>query len=147
VKKVIAYTDGSCSVSTGDGGYGAILYYKEHEREIYGGVAHTTSNRMEITAVIKVLETLTEPCKVDIYSDSLYVVNAFDKDWISKWLKLDFRSIKNADLWQSLLELTRRHTVKFHWVKGHNGTPQNERADELAEKGRLLSKDSKKRVK
>lgn len=144
MKKVIAYTDGSCSVSTGDGGYGAILFYKEYEKEICGGVPHTTSNRMEITAVIKVLETLTEPCKVDIYSDSLYVVNAFDKDWISRWIKRDFRSIKNADLWQSLLELTRQHTVKFYWVKGHNGTPENVRADELATIGRLLSTDSKK---
>jgi ribonuclease HI len=146
VKKVTIYTDGSCSISSGDGGYGALLIYKRHTKEICGGIPHTTSNRMELTAVIKALQELKDPCEVIIYSDSLYVVNAFRKNWIETWIKKQFRNIKNSDLWISLLGETRRHKVTFQWIKGHNGTPGNVRADELADIGRQLSNDSKKGI-
>jgi len=145
-----AYTDGSCSISTGDGGWGAVILQDDDYQEICGGTKHTTSNRMELTAVIKTLEYVTanygDPLEVRIYSDSLYVVNAFNKNWIKLWRKKSFRNIKNSDLWLKLLNLTNSHIVEYHWVKGHNGTVLNERADELAAIGRtnLLTIDSKK---
>ena len=136
-KRVILYTDGACSGNPGAGGYGAVLIYGEHRRELRGAEAKTTNNRMEITAVIKGLERLKVPCDVDVYSDSAYTVNAFDQGWIYGWLKggwkkSDGKDVLNADLWQRLYALTRKHNVVFHKVKGHADNELNNRCDELA---------------
>ncbi|MCL1998640.1 MAG: ribonuclease HI [Turicibacter sp.] len=141
MKKVTIYTDGACSVNPGPGGYGAVLIYKNgdklHRKEISGGYADTTNNRMEIMAVIKALEALKEPCKVDLYSDSRYVVDAIEKGWALRWRDNDWMRNKkdkalNPDLWEELLALLEKNPTKFFWVKGHANTPENERCDELA---------------
>lgn len=136
-KKVTLYTDGACSGNPGAGGYGAVLLYGEHRRELRGAEAQTTNNRMEITAVIKGLERLKFPCNVDVYSDSAYTVNAFDQGWIYGWVKngwkkADGKEVLNADLWQRLYALTKKHRVIFHKVKGHADNELNNRCDELA---------------
>ncbi len=136
-KKVTLYTDGACSGNPGAGGYGAVLLYGEHRRELRGAEAQTTNNRMEITAVIKGLERLKFPCDVDVYSDSAYTVNAFDQGWIYGWVKngwkkADGKEVLNADLWQRLYALTKKHRVIFHKVKGHADNELNNRCDELA---------------
>ena len=137
MKKVTIYTDGACSGNPGRGGYGAVLIYGGHRREISGGEALTTNNRMEIMGVIKSLEILKESCEVAIYSDSRYVVDAIEKGWALRWQKNNWMRNKkepalNPDLWESLLKLLNKHRVTFHWVKGHAGHPENERCDELA---------------
>ena len=135
--KVTIYTDGSCSGNPGPGGWGAILECNGHSREFSGGEDETTNNRMELTAVIKALENLKRPCEVDLYSDSKYVIDALDKGWVynwekNNWVKKDKKPALNADLWQQLLVLIRRHVVHFHWVKGHADNPKNNRCDQLA---------------
>ncbi|MBK8658140.1 MAG: ribonuclease HI [Bacteroidetes bacterium] len=131
--KVEIYTDGSARGNPGPGGYGAILRYGHHERELSQGYRLTTNNRMELLAVIVALETLTrEKLDVDIYSDSKYVVEAVEQRWVFGWEKKGFVKKKNPDLWRRFLAVYRKHHVKFHWIKGHNNHPMNERCDVLA---------------
>lgn len=137
MKEIDLYTDGACSGNPGAGGYGAILIYKGIEKEISGGERSTTNNRMEIYAVIAGLQCLKESCKVNIYSDSAYTVNAFNQRWIDGWMqngwkKADGKPVLNVDLWQQLLALVRQHTVRFIKVKGHADNEYNNRCDALA---------------
>jgi len=135
--EVTIYTDGACSGNPGPGGWAAILIVGTVEKELSGGEANTTNNRMELLAVIKGLEALTRPCKVKVYSDSAYVVNAFLQNWIGKWQKNGWvnsakAEVANKDLWQTLLKLTSTHEVEFIKVKGHANDKYNNRCDELA---------------
>lgn len=133
MKEVEIYTDGACRGNPGRGGWGAILVYGKHERELSGGEPNTTNNRMELTAAIAGLEALKEPCRVTLYSDSKYLVDAYLLGWIETWKKAGWRrGLKNPDLWQRLYALTETHEVSFVWVKGHNGHDYNERCDALA---------------
>ena len=137
MKNVEIFTDGACSGNPGPGGWGAVLRYKSTEKEISGGEANTTNNRMEITAVIEALAMLKEPCNVTLYSDSQYVCNALTKGWAKKWQANNWMRNKtdpalNPDLWERLLALYEKHNVKVVWVKGHAGHPENERCDRLA---------------
>ena len=136
-RTVDVYTDGACSGNPGPGGWAAILKYGPHAKEISGGMSHTTNNRMELFAVISALGALKEPCRVRVHSDSTYVVNAFNKDWISGWQKngwktSDKKPVENQDLWRLLLIAMRKHEVSFHKVPGHADHPENNRCDELA---------------
>lgn len=135
--KVTIYTDGACSGNPGPGGWGSILMAGNNQKEISGGQKDTTNNIMELTAVIEALKLLKRPCEVDLYSDSAYVVNAFLQDWISGWVKNNWKNsskeeVKNKELWQELVELTQTHKVTFHKVKGHSDNEYNNRCDELA---------------
>lgn len=137
MKEIDLYTDGACSGNPGAGGYGAILIYRGVEREISGGEPSTTNNRMEIYAVIAGLRCLKEKCKVNIYSDSAYAVNAFNQHWIDNWMKsgwkkADGKPVLNAELWQELYSLVRQHEVRFIKVKGHADNEYNNRCDALA---------------
>jgi ribonuclease HI len=133
VKKVIIFTDGSCTLSqNGKGGYGALLIYGKHIKEIYDGYIKTTNNRAELMAVIFSLKILKESCDVEIYSDSKYVVDPINEKWLVKWIAKDFKGIKNADLWKELVKELGKHRVEFNWCKGHSGIAGNERADVLA---------------
>ncbi len=135
MKLVEVYTDGGASGNPGPGGYGALLMYKQHRKEMSQGYRLTTNNRMELLAVIVALETLKEEgLQVTVYSDSKYVVDAVAKGWVFGWEKKGFKGKKNPDLWQRFLKIYRKHKVTFRWVKGHAGHPLNERADELAVK-------------
>lgn len=139
MEKVIIYTDGACSGNPGPGGWGAILMYQENKKEISGGKQNTTNNVMEITAVIEGLKLLKYPCEVELYSDSAYVVNAFEQGWIFNWIKNNWKTagkepVKNKELWQELYHLTQIHKVKFNKVKGHSDNLYNNRCDELARK-------------
>jgi ribonuclease HI len=130
------YTDGACSGNPGPGGWGSVLLYNGHRREISGGDAETTNNRMEMMAVIKALETLRRSCNVMIYTDSVYVMKGIT-EWIEQWKKRNWKTaakkpVKNAELWLRLEQALLPHDVKWTWVKGHSGVPENERADELA---------------
>ena len=130
---VTIYTDGGASGNPGPGGYGALLMYGEHEREMSAGFRLTTNNRMELLAVIVALEALKRPgMEVHIYSDSKYVVDAVEKGWVMGWERKNFKDKKNPDLWKRFLVVYRHHKVTFHWVKGHAGNPNNERVDALA---------------
>ena len=133
------YTDGACSGNPGPGGWGAILIYKSQRKEICGGEAESTNNRMELTAAIQALESLKRHSSVDLYTDSRYVMDGITK-WIHGWKAKGWRTaakkpVKNDDLWRRLDEIAGSHEVRWHWVKGHNGHPENERADELARRG------------
>jgi ribonuclease HI len=132
MKEINLYTDGACRGNPGKGGWGAILVYGKYEKEISGGERETTNNRMELMAAIEGLSALREPCRVTLYSDSKYLTDAFLQGWIVSWERSGFAKVKNPDLWQRLLPLTRIHEVTFVWVKGHNGHPYNERCDALA---------------
>lgn len=132
MKEIILYTDGACSGNPGNGGWGAILMYGAVSKEISGGCKDTTNNKMELIAVIEGLKRLKEPCRVKVYSDSAYVVNAFLQDWISGWYRRGWRNVKNTDLWHELISLTQVHSVTFHKVKGHSDNEYNNRCDELA---------------
>ena len=137
MKTVTLYTDGACSGNPGPGGWGCILAYNGVQKELSGGEAETTNNRMELTAVIKGLEALKESCIVELYSDSKYVIDALEKGWAVSWQqkgwrKADKKLALNPDLWQRLLELAERHTLRYHWVKGHADNPMNNRCDEMA---------------
>ena len=137
MRKVTIYTDGACSGNPGPGGYGAVMIHGQHRKEISGGEAETTNNRMEMMAVIIGLEALKQPCQVDLYSDSRYVVDAIEKGWVTRWKQNNWMRNKkeaalNVDLWERMLSLLSAHKVSFHWVKGHAGHPENERCDELA---------------
>ncbi|MBR5517709.1 MAG: ribonuclease HI [Clostridia bacterium] len=137
MKTVYLYTDGACSGNPGPGGYGAILKYGKHEKEICGGDENTTNNRMELLGVIKGLEALNEPCHVVLTSDSKYVIDALSLGWAEKWKQNGWMRNKkdaalNPDLWERLLQLTSIHEMEYNWVKGHAGHPENERCDQLA---------------
>jgi ribonuclease HI len=139
--QVTIYTYGACKGNPGPGGWGALLRFGEREREVYGGEPLTTNNRMELTAVIRALETLERPCRVEIYTDSQYVKNGIT-EWLAQWkrrgwLTADRKPVKNADLWQALERAAARHSVSWHWVRGHSGHDGNERADALANRGVL----------
>lgn len=137
MKKVDIYTDGACSGNPGAGGYGAVLLYGNYRKELSEGFRLTTNNRMEMLAVIKALEALKEPCEVDLYSDSKYVVDSVTKGWVygwkkKNWVKSDRKKALNVDLWERMLELLKKHNVNFIWVKGHADNVENERCDFLA---------------
>ena len=141
MKKVEIYTDGACSGNPGPGGWGAVLRYRSgekiYEKELSGGDASTTNNRMELTAFIEALGLLKEPCEVRFCSDSQYVINGLEKGWAKSWRargwkKADKSPALNPDLWEKALELAEKHTITYVWVKGHAGHPENERCDQLA---------------
>ena len=137
MKKINIYTDGACSGNPGKGGWGAVLVYNGIEKEISGAEMHTTNNRMELTAVIKALQLLKEPCEVELTTDSKYVCDAVNKGWVygwkkKGWIKSDKKPALNVDLWKELLKQLNIHKVTFIWVKGHNGHPYNEKCDKLA---------------
>ena len=137
MKTVTLYTDGACSGNPGPGGWGAILEYNGVEKELSGGEKSTTNNRMELTAVIRGLEALKEPCIVELYSDSKYVIDGLSKGWAESWRakgwrKADKKPALNPDLWGTLLDLVAKHEVRYHWVKGHAENPKNNRCDEMA---------------
>ncbi len=137
MKKVIIYTDGACSGNPGPGGWGTILMYEDNKKEISGGKKDTTNNVMEVTAVIEGLKLLKYPCEVEIYSDSAYVVNAFNQNWITNWKKNGWKNskkedVKNRELWEKLESLMSEHKVTFIKVKGHSDNEYNNRCDELA---------------
>lgn len=138
-KTVYLFTDGACKGNPGAGGWGVLLRYGGHEKELFGGEAQTTNNRMELTAVLSGLKTLNRPCDVIICTDSQYVKNGMES-WIHNWKKNGWKTagrqpVKNADLWQQLDEQVARHRVRWQWVKGHAGHAENERADALANRG------------
>lgn len=137
MKKIEIFTDGACSGNPGPGGWGAVLRYNNAEKELSGGEADTTNNRMELTAVISALEALKEPCEVSLTTDSKYVCDSILKGWVyswqkNGWRKSDKKPALNIDLWEKLLPLLEKHKVQFNWVKGHAGHPENERCDKLA---------------
>ena len=137
MKTIHIYTDGACSGNPGPGGWAAVLRYGTTEKELCGGTEDTTNNRMELTAVIEALAALKEPCIVELTSDSKYVIDSVTKGWVygwqkKGWIKSDKKPALNVDLWERLLPLLAKHTVRFHWIKGHNGHPENERCDQLA---------------
>lgn len=155
MQHVEIYSDGSSRGNPGRGGFGSILRYVSadniaHEREISEGYSITTNNRMELLGVISALEALKVPCKVDVYTDSQYVVNAFNQHWIENWIRRGWRKsdknpVLNADLWQRLIKAMDEHDVTYHWVKGHAGHPENERCDKLATSaadGDMLKEDT-----
>jgi ribonuclease HI len=138
-RPVVIYTDGGCKGNPGPGGWGALMIYNGHERELWGGDPHTTNNRMELMAAIVALETLKRPCPVELHTDSQYLRNGI-LEWIAGWKANGWKTaqkkpVKNADLWQRLDEARRRHAVGWHWVRGHEGHPENERAHDLAQRG------------
>jgi len=139
MKNVVIYTDGACSGNPGPGGWGALLLYADHQKEIMEGAFETTNNRMELTAAIEALNALSEPCTVTLHTDSTYVKDGITK-WIDNWKNNGWRTaakkqVKNADLWKKLDIAVKRHSIAWKWVKGHNGDAGNERADELANIG------------
>lgn len=143
-KTITIYTDGACSGNPGKGGWGALLMYGDTRKEISGYDPATTNNRMEMLAAIRALEALKEPCRVELYSDSAYLVNALNQGWLKRWLKNGWKTaskkpVENIDLWQQIVKLTTLHRVTFHKVKGHSDNPYNNRCDELA---RLAIKDN-----
>jgi ribonuclease HI len=141
MKHVTIYTDGACSGNPGPGGWGAILMYGSHKKEISGGEPMTTNNRMELLGAITALEQLKEPCKVSLHTDSQYIVNAINQGWLKNWKARGWKrkegELKNPDLWQRLSALLETHDVTFIWVKGHAENAYNNRCDELAVKERL----------
>lgn len=136
---VVIYTDGACKGNPGPGGWGALLRWGEHEKELFGGEALTTNNRMELTAVIRALELLKRSSRVEVHTDSQYVqkgISEWIRGWKTRgWMTADRKPVKNADLWQVLDALAAQHQISWHWVRGHAGHPGNERADALANKG------------
>ena len=137
MKEVTIFTDGACSGNPGPGGWAAILTYKGNEMELAGGLPLTTNNQMELIAAIEGLRALKEPCKVNLYSDSKYMIDSVQKGWVynwknNGWRKADKKPALNKELWQDLLDQLERHEVTFFWVKGHAGHPENERCDKLA---------------
>ncbi|MGB1110771.1 MAG: ribonuclease HI [Gammaproteobacteria bacterium] len=139
MKRVEIFTDGACRGNPGPGGWGAVLRYGGHEKELFGGEPNTTNNRMEMTAALKALESLKEPCEVVLTTDSQYLRQGITQ-WIHGWKRNGWRTanrkpVKNAEIWRALDEQTQRHQVQWDWVKGHSGHPENERADDLANRG------------
>ncbi len=146
-RRVTIYTDGACSGNPGPGGWGAILTFDGHEKELAGGEAQTTNNRMELMAAISALEALSRPCDIDLWTDSEYLrggIMSWMKGWKRNgWKTADKKPVKNIELWQRLDAASERHNIEWHWVKGHAGHEMNERADELARKGMAPFKHKK----
>ena len=139
MKAVVLYTDGACRGNPGPGGWGALLKYGQHEKELFGGELETTNNRMELMAAIEGLSALSAPCSLELYTDSKYVLQGITQ-WMPDWKKRNWKTaakkpVKNVDLWQRLDTATQRHKINWNWVKGHSGDPGNEKADELANRG------------
>jgi len=139
VTAVRIYSDGACKGNPGPGGWGALLKWNGHERELFGGEGNTTNNRMELLAVIKALESINRACQIEVYTDSQYVQKGI-AEWITSWKRrgwktADKKPVKNVDLWQRLDTLAAGHRITWHWVRGHAGHPENERADQLANRG------------
>ena len=139
MKTVIIYTDGACRGNPGPGGWGALIEYGELSKQLYGGDVSTTNNKMELTAAIMALKEIKEPCEINLYTDSKYVLQGIE-EWIHNWKKRGWRGankkpVKNIDLWKELDELRDKHNIKWNWVKGHSGDPGNETADMLANRG------------
>ena len=139
MKQVRAFTDGACSGNPGPGGWGVVLQFGDHERELHGGAQDTTNNRMELTAAIEALKALSEPCHVSLTTDSTYVKDGITR-WLANWKRNGWKTaakkpVKNQDLWQALDHESARHEIDWCWVKGHSGHPENERADRLANRG------------
>jgi ribonuclease HI len=137
MKEIRIYTDGACLGNPGPGGWAAVMRYNEHLRVLSGGMSPTTNNRMEVLAAVCALESLTEPCRVQLFTDSRYLCDAVEKRWLKGWLKNGWltaakKPVKNKDLWQRLLPLLDKHHVNLRWVQGHAGDPDNERCDQLA---------------
>jgi len=149
--RVEIFTDGACSGNPGPGGWGAILRYKDIEKELSGGEAETTNNRMELTAVIEALKALKTRCVISLYTDSKYVMDGVNQ-WLPNWKKNNWRTtnkkseVKNIDLWQQLDELLPQHEILWNWVKGHNGHPENERVDKLAREQSLMFAEQKEKA-
>lgn len=149
--RVEIFTDGACSGNPGPGGWGAILRYKDIEKELSGGEAETTNNRMELTAVIEALKALKTRCVISLYTDSKYVMDGVNQ-WLPNWKKNNWRTtnkkseVKNIDLWQQLDELLPQHEILWNWVKGHNGHPENERVDKLAREQSLIFAEQKEKA-
>ena len=146
MKKVSAFTDGACSGNPGPGGWGVVLRFGDHEREIMGGESQTTNNRMELTAAIEALRALSESCQIKLTTDSTYVKDGITQ-WLTNWKRNGWKTaakkpVKNQDLWQALEAESARHEVEWCWVKGHSGHPENERADALANQGMQKVRDS-----
>lgn len=131
MKKITLFSDGSALGNPGPGGYGTIIRYGKHEKELVGGESHTTNNRMELLGVIEGLKALKEPCEVDVVSDSSYVIKAIN-EWLDGWIKKDFKKVKNVDLWQEYIDVSKPHKINGIWVRGHDGHEENERCDKLA---------------
>lgn len=144
LKRVTLYTDGACLGNPGPGGYGVVLLYGNHRKELSGGYRLTTNNRMELTAAIQGLAALKESCDVQLFSDSEYLVNAIEKGWARRWqangwYRQNKKMAENRDLWEEILRLCERHKVRFEWIRGHAGHVENERCDELAVQATRLS--------
>ncbi|MTI16827.1 ribonuclease HI [Rhodobacteraceae bacterium RKSG542] len=137
--EIIIYTDGSCSPNPGRGGWAAILFNETHKREVCGGELHTTNNRMELIAVVEALKRIKQPSKIVLHSDSKYVIEGVSS-WLEGWKAKGFKKVKNPELWMQLDELIQPHSINWVWVKGHEGVSMNERADALANEGRLRQK-------
>jgi ribonuclease HI len=131
MKKIEIFTDGSCLGNPGEGGWCAILRYKENEKVLSGAEKNTTNNRMELTAVIKALKALKEPCEIELYSDSTYVLRGLN-EWLNNWIKKDFKNVKNIDLWKEYVKISKPHKIHIHWIKGHSGHRENEICDKIA---------------
>ena len=145
MKEIKIHTDGACLGNPGPGGWAALLRYKGHERELAGGEGHTTNNRMELMAAIMGLETLTEPCRIMLQTDSQYVRQGIT-EWMSGWVRRNWKTaggdpVKNRDLWERLHAATGRHQIEWRWVKGHNGDPDNERVDQMARDAAIRVRD------
>ena len=145
MKEIEIHTDGACLGNPGPGGWAALLRYKGHERELAGGEVHTTNNRMELMAAIMGLETLTEPCRIMLQTDSQYVRQGIT-EWMSGWVRRNWKTaggdpVKNRDLWERLHAATGRHQIEWRWVKGHNGDPDNERVDQMARDAAIRVRD------
>ena len=138
MKKIEIFTDGSCLGNPGEGGWCAILRYKDNEKILKGGEKNTTNNRMELTAVIEALKALKEPCEIELYSDSTYVLKGLN-EWLYNWIKRDFKKVKNVDLWKKYIEVSKAHKIHINWIKGHSGHTENEICDKIAkeEAGKL----------
>jgi len=144
MKKVVLYSDGACSFNPGKGGWGSILEFNGTRREFSRGYKDSTNNRMELMGIIEPLRLLKEPCEIEIYTDSMYIVNSINKKWINGWVEKDWKRsdgepVANIDLWKLMLELIEVHQLKFNWVKGHDEHEENERCDELAVAARQQS--------
>ncbi|MDY0120831.1 MAG: ribonuclease HI [Sulfurimonas sp.] len=141
MKKITLFSDGSALGNPGPGGYGTILRFGDHEKIVSGSDAHTTNNRMELLGVIEGLAALKEPCEVEVISDSSYVVKGIN-EWLSAWIARDFKKVKNPELWQRYIEVSKPHKVNALWVRGHNGHEENERCDKIARDEAQKAKDS-----
>jgi len=140
MKKIEIFTDGSCLGNPGNGGWCAILRYKGHQKILSGAQKDTTNNRMELMAVIRALEALKEPCDIELYSDSTYVLKGLN-EWLKGWVKKDFKNVKNVDLWKKYIEVSKPHKIHINWIKGHSGHTENEMCDKIAKEKAQSLKD------